>query len=241
MSTYPGRGLHGQAVQELAHRIVSGTHAPGDLLDPEALEAELGMSRTVVREALKVLAAKGLVDARPRRGTFVRPREAWSLLDPDLLRWQFQSGGQAGFLDDLAELRQTVEPAAARLAASRGSEEARTALDASLAAMRAADGDRDAFIDADLSFHRALLWATGNELLARMEVVIETGLRARGRLVHGVLDWRDSVPAHAAVLAGVRQRDPTAAAAAMTELLAASDRDLARARRRAPGPAQQAP
>src|ERR1700734_628488 len=103
------RGPHGRTVQALAQQVVSGQHPPGDVLDPERLERELEVSRTVIRETLRVLEAKGMVSARPRHGTVVRPREEWSLLDPDLLRWQAEGHGAAtAFLGDLAEARSVL-------------------------------------------------------------------------------------------------------------------------------------
>src|SRR6266540_4590215 len=116
---YRGRGLHGEVVEELGSRIVGGRLAEGQTLDVPDLEAELDVSRTVLREALRVLKAKGLVDARQKRGTFVQPRTEWRLLDPDVVRWQFAGRDDSRFLDDLAEVRGIIEPASARLAALR--------------------------------------------------------------------------------------------------------------------------
>ena len=98
---------------------MTGEYSPGTVLFVEDLERELRVSKTVVRESLKVLGAKGLVDSRPKRGTVVRPRTAWSLLDPDLLLWRQVSKNDPGFLRDLSEVRFIVEPEGARLAATR--------------------------------------------------------------------------------------------------------------------------
>lgn len=119
---YPGKGLHGHAVEVLGGRIVGGHYPPGSLLHPDLLEHELGVSTTVVRETLQVLAAKGLIDSRQKRGTRVRSRADWNLLDGDLLRWQGQGTPDVAFLDNLAEVRAIVEPAGGRLAASRRDE-----------------------------------------------------------------------------------------------------------------------
>ncbi len=89
MSLYGNRGVHGQTVDTIARRVLSGELPEGATLDLTAMQAELGVSLTALRESLKVLTAKGLVDARQKRGTFVRPRSDWNLLDPDVLRWQF--------------------------------------------------------------------------------------------------------------------------------------------------------
>ncbi|TDD42965.1 FadR family transcriptional regulator [Nonomuraea terrae] len=224
MSIYPGRGIHGQVVEAIGRRIVSGQEAPGSTLDLDALEITYDVSKTVVREALKVLAAKGLVDARPKRGTFVRSRSQWSLLDPDLLRWQFEEPSGSGLLDDLYEVRIIVEPAGARLAALRRTEEEVELLAAALAAVDE-QADAEAIIEADLAFHRQLLEASHNELLIRMEYIIEIGLRARDLLVHTEGHRDDFLPPHRAVLDAVRRADPDGAERAMRELLEQAAKD----------------
>ena len=225
------RGLHGQTVETLGTRIVLGHYAPGTSLPPEEIEQEFGISKTVLREALRVLAAKGLVDSRQKRGTVVRPRAHWKLLDADLLRWQ---GGEpdAAFLENLAEVRGIVEPAGARLAASRRTDDDLAALRAALQTMGEAGSDARAVVEADLAFHRALLDSAHNELLSRMEVVIEAGLRARDQLVHQGEHWPDSVPAHRAVLDAIEAGDGTAAAAAVEALLEQASVDIRQVKRR---------
>jgi DNA-binding FadR family transcriptional regulator len=231
MAGYPSRGLHGRTVHVIGERVVGGAYPPGTVLDPVALEAELGVSHTVVRESLRVLTAKGLVDARPRHGTVVRPRWEWSLLDHDLLRWQADAlGADPGFLRRLAEVRGIVEPAGARLAAQRRTAKDLAEIESALAAMAGAGPDADAAIDADLRFHRALLVAAHNELMLPMEAVIETGLRARDQLVHHG-SWSDPVPRHRRLAEAVRDRDPEAAGAAMHSLLDQAARDVRRALR----------
>jgi GntR family galactonate operon transcriptional repressor len=221
------RGMHDLAVRSIGQRIIRGDLVPGAVLDVEDLGRELDASRTVLREALRVLADKGLVGARPKRGTFVRQREDWQLLDPDVLRWQFEERADTAFLSNLAEVRAIVEPAAARLAATRRTEEDLTAMRAAFALTAAPDAPAGQVVAADLHFHQALLFATHNELLQRMELVIETGLRARNQLVHGRGTWADSVPAHRAVLSAVEAGDPAAAEAAMRALLEQAIRDVA--------------
>ncbi len=220
------RGLHGQTVETIGSRIISGHYAPGTSLPPEELEQEFGISKTVLREALRVLAAKGLVDARQRRGTVVRPRSSWRLLDADLLRWQ---GGEpdAAFLENLAEVRAIVEPAGARLAASRRTDDDLDALRQALQAMADAATDAAAVVESDLAFHRALLDAAHNELLSRMEVVIEAGLRARDVMVHSGEHWPDSVPVHRAIIDAIEAGDGAAAAAAVEALLEQASVDAA--------------
>jgi GntR family transcriptional regulator, galactonate operon transcriptional repressor len=224
---YSQRGLHGQIVHELGTRITSGDLAPGDILDIPALEAELDVSRTLLREAIKVLTAKGMVDARQKRGTFVRPREEWHLLDADVLRWRFAQQPGRDFHAQLAEVRGIVEPATARLAAQRRTEEDLSRMELAITAMHdAADGTGDP-VQADLAFHRALLAAAHNELLQQMEVIIAAGLAERDRLVHTGSAPQDPVRSHRAVLDAIRDGRPEAAERAMHTLLDQARDDLA--------------
>ena len=232
MTPYARRGVHGQTVEVLARRILGGGIPEGATLDLVALQSELDVSLTALRESLKVLAAKGMVDARQRRGTFVRPRAEWNLLDADVLRWQFEGASTAesdrALLHNLAEVRAIIEPAAVRLAAQRRTDADLVALDGALDAMGEEGGDAAHAVEADLAFHRALLAATHNELLERMEMVIESGLAHRDRIVHSAPHSEDPVPAHRAVLDAVRDKDPQAAEAAMRALLDQAGRDLDR-------------
>jgi len=232
MQQYVARGVHGQTVEVLAQRILNGQLAEGATLDIVALQSEFDVSLTVLREALRVLAAKGMVDARPKRGTFVRPRADWSLLDGDVLRWQFARQDRPSLFEDLHELRSIVEPGAASLAAARATDDDLTALDHALDAMAAAGDDAGAAVAADLSFHRALLAATHNELVLRMEVLIETGLAERDRMVHGNAGTTDPVPSHRAVVEAIQQRDPALAARAMGKLLDQAIADVAKLEKR---------
>ncbi|MEW1864942.1 FadR/GntR family transcriptional regulator [Streptomyces sp. NPDC088194] len=230
MTPYARRGVHGQTVETLARRVLSGEIPEGSTLDLPALQSELDVSLTALREALKVLAAKGMVDARQKRGTFVRARADWNLLDADVLRWQFAEGTAAGtdtgLLRNLGEVRAIVEPAAVRLAALRRTADDLAALDAALTAMGDAGEGPAHAVEADLAFHRALLAATHNELLERMEMVIESGLAHRDEIVHSSPHGEDPVPSHRAVLDAVRDQDPDAAEHAMRALLEQAVRDL---------------
>ncbi|MFC3996234.1 FadR/GntR family transcriptional regulator [Nocardiopsis sediminis] len=232
MAAYSVRGVHGQTVRLLGERVLSGRIGEGATIDLAELSEELGLSLTAIREAIKVLAAKGLVGSRQKKGTFVRPRRDWNLLDPDVVRWQIAAGAGDVFFRDLAELRDALEPSAALLAARR-----RT--DADVAELRAALVDIDdtaggqtaeeaeAAAQADLRWHRALLAATHNELYARTDVFFAAGLSERDRLVHGGVH-RDPVPSHARVTEAVAAGDPLAAEAAMHALLAQAREDLSR-------------
>ncbi|MFJ6567841.1 FadR/GntR family transcriptional regulator [Streptomyces sp. NPDC091292] len=232
MTRYARRGVHGQTVEALARRVLSGRLPEGSTLDLVALQSELDVSLTALRESLKVLAAKGMVDARQKRGTFVRARADWNLLDADVLRWQFEGGSTAdadrALLRNLGEVRAIIEPAAVRLAAQRRTDSDLDALEAAIDAMGAGGDDTAHAVESDLAFHRALLAATHNELLERMEMVIESGLAHRDRIVHSSPHTDDPVPSHRAVLDAVRAQDPDAAETAMRALLEQAVRDLDR-------------
>ncbi|MEV0010753.1 FadR/GntR family transcriptional regulator [Streptomyces sp. NPDC051840] len=225
MAAYVGRGIHGQVVEALGYRIVSGRIAQGDTIDVRSLTEELDISLTVMRESLKVLAGKGLVGSRQKRGTYVLPGQEWNLLDADVIRWRVASGQGAKLLGDLAEVRAIIEPSVARHAAGRRTQDDLVALEEALDAMDGARGDAETAALADTSFHRALYRATGNDLLARLDLVLGPGLLERDRLVYTHRQDDDPVPSHRAVLDAVRDGDPDGAHAAMTELLAQARAD----------------
>lgn len=222
------RGVHGQTVEALAGRILTGEIGEGDTLDLPALREELDVSLTALREALKVLSAKGMIDARQKRGTFVQPRSSWNLLDTDVMRWQTQANSDHSLFDELTEMRVIVEPAAARLAAERATDADIEALNGAVDRMAAAR-DLAATVRADLDFHRLLMTATHNTFLTQVERIIAIGLAERDKLVHGSVD-DDPVPSHRAVLDAIASRDPEAAYAAMRALVDKSGADLDRLR-----------
>jgi DNA-binding FadR family transcriptional regulator len=222
--------------------VLGGRYAPGDTLPTEPeLGAELGVSRTVVREAMKALAAKGLVVTGPRVGTRVRPRSDWNAFDPDVMRWRLAAGVDETFLRDLLELRRAIEPAAARLAARAATREDLAAARRALRHMeRAAEGDGD-YLGADLDFHTRLLHAAHNQFVSCMTPVFAAVLSVSFRLSVRSLDSaRASLPAHRRVLDAVAARAPSRAAAAMTALIDNARADLGLARAGRPGRATAA-
>lgn len=225
------RGLHGQTVDTLARRVLSGEYPPGTVLDLPTLRTELDVSLTVLREALKVLSAKGMSGARQKRGTFVHPRESWNMLDADVMRWHLRATTDSGVFDQLTEVRALVEPPAARLAAERADAADLDALRAALTAMADAGDDLEAIVDADLTFHRRLLAATHNDFLGQVAQVIAIGLAERDRFVHHANPTDDPVPSHRAVLDAVAAGDPDGAERAMRALVDKSVADLRSARR----------
>ncbi|GGQ10225.1 FadR/GntR family transcriptional regulator [Streptosporangium pseudovulgare] len=229
MRRYPDRGMHGRVVDGVGLRVVRGELTPGDTLDMDALAVEFDVSRTAIREALKVLAGKGLIDARPKRGTFVRERRAWNLIDPDVLRWQFEAFTDPSMLEKLAEIRAMVEPSAAALAARRRTEGDLAEMEAALADMERADPADESIVDADLRFHRALIAATHNELVEQLAVVIEVGLQARDRYVHGHrVSIKRGYEWHRDVAEAVRDQDAEGARNRMLALLDEATRDVRR-------------
>lgn len=221
-SGYPRRNLHGQIVHSIGRQILKGELLPGE---PIPAQPDLPASRTAVREAIKVLVAKGLVEARPRTGTRVRAREAWNLLDPDVLAWG-QDGSSAGtLLRDITEVRSIVEPAAAELAARRATPEHLAELEEAYRQMEAAMaaeglGDVHAFVEADTRFHAAIFHATGNHILEQISGVVYSALRfsfeATSRIPGSA---RGSLPYHRAVVEAIRARNPERAATAMRALV----------------------
>jgi DNA-binding FadR family transcriptional regulator len=171
--------LHGRVAHQIGRRVVSGEIPEGALLPREAEFAdEFGVSRQAVREALKVLAAKGLVASRRRTGTQVLPRGDWNLLDPDVLAWHAAGRLPPKLLDDLVELRRLIEPAAAALAAERRAETAIAGIAAALDRMEASGGEIDAFNFADAEFHAAIFAASGNDLIDRLSTILRPLLEA---------------------------------------------------------------
>ncbi|MDR6377102.1 DNA-binding FadR family transcriptional regulator [Paraburkholderia caledonica] len=177
------------------------------------------MSRTVLREALRTLTSKGLIESRPRVGTRVRPRHAWNLLDVDVLDWYSRVAEPMQFALKLQEMREMIEPYAAGLAAASHSDETFGALAAAHAAMAGAR-NVDEWVRADLQFHLSVLIACSNELLIPLGTLIERTLEAQLRLNAKRADvFNASLAEHTAVFEAIRDRDAHAARDAMTRLL----------------------
>ena len=218
---YPSRALHARLAHEIGRRIVSGDYAEGASLPREAELAErYGLSRQVVREALKVLAAKGLVASRRRTGTAVLPRASWNLLDPDVLAWHSPESIRKEFVDDLVELRRVIEPAAAELAARRADAERLARIKAALDGMRENVDNETAYLQADVEFHVALLTASGNSLLERLSTIIGPVLDMSFKL-QAQARWRFKIgiEEHAAVYEAIARGDPETARDTMEEIV----------------------
>ena len=204
--TYPRRGLHGSSstTSGCASSAASSSPATHCVMDAEA-DGET-VSRTVVREAIKVLAAKGLVVARPRTGTQVRDRRYWNLMDPDVLAWRLEANPGDDFFVDVFELRRLIEPAAAGLAAAARRARPRSRSSRPLwRTWRRRVDDRDAYLAADLRFHTVILEACHNELLAHLGGTLRAVFRASFARTLPIA--RETIGQHAAVAAAIREGD----------------------------------
>ncbi|NML33580.1 FadR/GntR family transcriptional regulator [Paraburkholderia antibiotica] len=212
--------LHGRVAQLLATAILRGDYAPESILPREAeLMETFGVSRTVLREALRTLTSKGLIESRPRVGTRVRLRSAWNLLDADLLDWYSRVAEPMAFALKLQEMREMIEPYAASLAAHAYTDQTLGELTAAHASMVAAR-NVDEWVRADLQFHLSVLAACSNELLIPLGTLIERTLEAQLRLNAKRADvFNASLAEHTAVFDAICARDAEAARAAMASLL----------------------
>ncbi|MFC9331569.1 FadR/GntR family transcriptional regulator [Kitasatospora sp. NPDC057015] len=223
------RGLHGHLVHELGRDIAHGRLAAGDQIVPEDVGERHGVSRTVVREALRVLESKGMVVARPKTGTRVRPVEEWDLLDRDVILWRAQSSHWRSQLADLLDMRAAIEPLAARGCARRATPEDIVHLLAHCATMDKAVSSRDwpAFHKADRAFHGKLLAASGNLALRRLSGAIDAVLEVRSTLeLEPESIEPDVVTAHYAIVEAISHRDPTQAETASRTLIDTAEHEI---------------
>lgn len=228
------RSLHNQVIHELGRLIVSGELAPGQGLPREELLAErMNVSRTALREAMKVLAAKGLIESRQKTGTRVREIIHWNQLDADVLAWRCASMPTEDFVEKLVEMRAVIEPAAAAAAARRRDSGQLALIEAAYEAMAAAT-DLEAWSEADLAFHEAVLRATHNELMTSLFSVIETALGSYFQLSASIAgNFNYSLPHHKKVLDAIRRRQPEVARQAMQKMVADSRTNIRRNIRKA--------
>jgi GntR family galactonate operon transcriptional repressor len=235
------RGILGNAVSELGCAILGGEWQPGEALPREPDLAErLGVGRSVVREAVRILGAKGLLRSRTSDGTRVTPREDWRLLDPDVMAWRIQAGDTVSLLEDLQRVRLVLEPGVVQTATLTATPEGRARIRAAWLAKDEAFCNphpdlperRRRFIETDLEFHRAFLAAVGSQLLAQLFSVIEAALgllfdlqmQARG-FEQGMVGMDEGHELHRAVFEAFDRGDAVAAGAAMRSLIERSVED----------------
>lgn len=211
--------------------IVTGRHEPGSGLPGEIDLAErFEVSRSVIREALRMLAAKGLVESKPKAGTRVRERQAWNLLDPELLGWMFEGEPPPlAFVRSLFQLRMIVEPAAAELAAVSRTSRQLTRMGHALEEMAKLGLDSEAGRAADQSFHATILEATGNELLVSLSASIAAAVRWTTFFKYRAGAPRDPVAEHQALFEAIARSDGPDARAATETLVELARQDTERA------------
>jgi GntR family transcriptional regulator, galactonate operon transcriptional repressor len=224
-----GGKVHGAVVREIAARVLGGRYPAGSSVPREdELAAELGVSRTTIREAVKVLSAKGLIESRQRVGVRVRPRDDWRLLDPAVLSWHPNIGADHELMSGLLDARRIVEPAAAELAARRATAQDLAAMEAAYLTMeRTLPFKIDACCEADVSFHQSLLRATHNFVLSGLIGMIGAALRAAFQITTELTQAQtEALHVHRDVLEAIRMRDPEGARRAMNQLLDVAEHDM---------------
>ncbi|TJY72531.1 FadR family transcriptional regulator [Arthrobacter sp. CAU 1506] len=214
--------LHSLVIETLGKRIVSGELTAGATTHSEHFESELGVSRSVMREAVRVLQSLGLVESVKRIGIRVLPPERWNKFDPSVIRWRLAAKGKGAQLRSLTELRSAVEPAAAELAAQHSPEEMAAELMAIAAKMRAVgrSGDLQRFLELDIQYHTLVLAASGNEMFAQMHSMIAEVLR--GRTDYGLMPTHpheEALQLHVDVADAIQSGRPEAARQAMDQIM----------------------
>ena len=222
------RNVHGNTVDRLGGDIVAGRYPPGSSIPPEPLLCEeLGVSRTVVREAVKSLIAKGLISSGPKVGTRVLPADQWNWFDADVIVWQTRVGLSPDFLRDLQDLRRAVEPAAVRLAAERATAEDIAGMEAAYALMKQAIEFGGDYVTPDLRFHQGLIAASHNRMLVQMSRALAALLRTSFEISTRRKDGPStSLPLHRAVLDAVIARKPDRAEKAIRVLIDGAREDI---------------
>jgi DNA-binding FadR family transcriptional regulator len=172
-----GGGVTQAIVQDLGVGIVTGRFGHGSMPTESELCRSYGAARTVLREAVKVLAAKGLISSRPRQGITIAPEDNWNLLDPDVLHWTLERRFSLPLLIDFTQIRLSVEPGAAALAAVAASETDKAAIRQAIVRMYAAERGEDDALASDIAFHVAVLHASNNRFYRQLRELIATALQ----------------------------------------------------------------
>jgi GntR family galactonate operon transcriptional repressor len=208
---------------------VTGRYGAGSVLPVEAdLGQKLGVGRSSIREALRVLVDKGMIEVKTRTGARVTDRDQWRRLDPDVIRWTLANGPDALFLKDLVEARRIVEPEAAALAAKRATAQDLAELEAALNEMAVGlREDISAYVSADVRFHFAILAAAHNTVLREFEIIIEAALDVAFRISTSQSRSPESaIDTHRDLFIAIRHQDPTKARERMVNILDLAVDDL---------------
>lgn len=214
-----GRNLTYGMLDRIGRAIVTGAYDETAFPTEASLATEFGVSRSVVREAVKMLGAKGLLTARPRKGTTVQPARHWNLFDPDVLRWLLERKFSLELLRHFTELRIAIEPAAAALAARTHDAAGLAMIAGGFDRMTAAEAGDDDALDADIAFHVAILEACGNPFYRQFRDVVETALRTSIRFTNRFIGRTADLDQHRAVLEAIERHDAEAASTAMAALI----------------------
>lgn len=219
-----GRNLHSDIAAHIGARICAGEFAPGTILPNEAEWGRIHRaSRTAVREAMKVLQAKGLIFSKPKIGSRVAPRASWNLLDKDVFAWNGAAVGRKAFLVTTQEFRRHIEPGIAELAALKRKPDQLKALADALAKMRVSTRAEDS-VAADVAFHRELLGCANNELLNPFAILIEQTLASLFEFTtFANTRQKQAIILHERIWRAVKDQDSTAARNAMQILIADTD------------------
>tara|TARA_R110002012_G_scaffold77282_13_gene195896 strand:- start:144460 stop:145179 length:720 start_codon:yes stop_codon:yes gene_type:complete len=216
------RSQHSFVVNELGKEIVSGLYPSGSLLPGDAeLVEKFDVSRTVLREAMKTLTAKGMIVPKARIGTRITERANWNLFDADVLVWHIETGVDVTFLKHLTDMRFAIEPFAARLASQRASKDEIEGLYAHAEAMSKADSD-ESFALADLKFHLALHAASGNPFMLSVGNLIEAALVTSFKMSSPYGETGRHVATankHRLIVEAIERKDGEAASAAMEQVI----------------------
>lgn len=214
-----GRNLTWGMLDQLGRAIVIGAYETRPFPIEADLSKQYGVSRSVTREAVKMLTSKGLLSARPRQGTIVEPPSNWNLFDADVLNWLLERKFSLELLAQFNQLRRAIEPAAAGLAAHHADEVGLAAIRAGFARMVAAEAGDDDTLEADIAFHLAILRASSNPFFAQFRDVVATALRTSIRFTNRIKGRTADLAAHEAVKIGIERRDAEAARAAMSNII----------------------
>jgi GntR family transcriptional regulator, galactonate operon transcriptional repressor len=213
--------LHNQVAEILARRIMRGELKPGNRLpDIVQLRSEFQVSRTVLREAVKLLTAKGLVESKPRVGMTVCPRRQWSMLDPEVLLWRVEAGIDKDFFRELIDMRCVIEPGSAEFASLYATPQELKQIEAAYLRLESSVNDADVFVRADIQFHQTILASTHNELLQQMSQIIGVAIMAIARATATVPGSSEaSLRIHHGVMDAILSREPALARQRMRQLV----------------------
>ncbi|MBG6183004.1 DNA-binding FadR family transcriptional regulator [Arthrobacter sp. CAN_A214] len=215
-------GLHASIVDKMGLAVSAGDMASGSIVRIEELEERFGVSRSVIREALRVLASMGMVESRRRVGVQVLPATEWNLYDPQVIRWRLASPGRVSQLRSLTELRTAVEPQAARLAALRAPLADASELMGLAGKLWAAgqNGDTELFLKLDIQFHRLVLSSSGNEMFGKLNSLVAEVLT--GRTHYGLMPehpHEEALQMHVDVASAIQRGNPVDAQSAMLAIM----------------------